>query len=159
VFYFCQIFASPMYEYLDTRFGISGEAMKVKNLSFRVGVRGGYLAFNTFIAALLPFLGDFESLTGAISTFPLTFILANHMYYKAKKNKLSSLQKGGLWANIVFFSLMSAAATIAAIRLIAVDSKTYSLFADIWSNSYSFSSLYDKTLLFLKQFLNAFIVG
>nr|AFK37212.1 unknown [Medicago truncatula] len=120
-----------MYEYLDTRFGISGEAMKAKNLSFRVGVRGGYLAFNTFIAALLPFLGDFESLTGAISTFPLTFILANHMYYKAKKNKLSISQKGGLWANIVFFSLMSIAATVAAIRLIAVDSKTYSLFADI----------------------------
>lgn len=125
------IFASPMYEYLDTRFGISGEAMKVKNLSFRVGVRGGYLAFNTFIAALLPFLGDFESLTGAISTFPLTFILANHMYYKAKKNKLSNLWKGGLWLNIVFFSLMSIAATVAAIRLIAVDSKTYSLFADV----------------------------
>ena len=87
------IFASPIYEYLDTRYGIVGSALACKNLSFRVMVRGGYLTFNTFISAMLPFLGDFMSLTGAISTFPLTFILANHMYLVAKKNKLTSSQK------------------------------------------------------------------
>ncbi|XP_028792628.1 proline transporter 1-like [Neltuma alba] len=125
------IFASPMYEFLDTKYGITGSPLALKNLSFRVLVRGGYLAFNTFVSALLPFLGDFMSLTGAISTFPLTFILANHMYLVAKKNKLTSLQKLWHWLNVCFFGIMSVAAAIAALRLIAVDSKTYSLFADL----------------------------
>lgn len=120
-----------MYEFLDTKYGIHGSALAVKNLSFRVMVRGGYLAFNTLVSALLPFLGDFMSLTGAISTFPLTFILANHMYLMAMKDKLDSMQKIWHWFNVGFFSLLSVAATVAAIRLIVVDSKTYHVFADI----------------------------
>ncbi|KAL4306262.1 hypothetical protein AHAS_Ahas16G0160700 [Arachis hypogaea] len=87
------IFASPMYEYMDTKYGITGSALKIKNLSFRFLLRGGYLTFNTFVSALLSFLGDFMSLTGAISTFPLTFVLANHMYLTAKKDKQSSMQQ------------------------------------------------------------------
>lgn len=126
-----QIFASPMYEYMDTRFGIVGSAFKPKNLSFRILFRGGYLTINTLMSAMLPFLGDFESLTGAISVFPLTFILANHMYLVAKGNKMSSLQKSWHWLNVCFFGFMSVAAAVAALRLIAVDSKTYNLFADL----------------------------
>ncbi|KAF3433544.1 hypothetical protein FNV43_RR24646 [Rhamnella rubrinervis] len=125
------IFASPMYEYIDTKFGIRGSALSFHNLSFRIMVRGGYLTITTLVAALLPFLGDFMSLTGAISTFPLTFILANHMYMKAKKNKLNSIQKLWHWLNVCFFGCMSVAAAIATLRLIAVDSKTYHVFADL----------------------------
>ncbi|KAK2377107.1 proline transporter [Trifolium repens] len=125
------IFASPMYEYLDTKHGIKGSALAFKNLSFRILVRGGYMTLNTFVSALLPFLGDFMSLTGAISTFPLTFILANHMYLVANKTKLTSIQKLWHWINIWFFAIMSVAATIAALRLIALDSKTYHVFADL----------------------------
>ncbi|XP_044480163.1 proline transporter 2-like isoform X1 [Mangifera indica] len=125
------IFASPTYEYLDTRFGIRGSALAAGNLSFRIAVRGGYLTINTFIAALLPFIGDFMSLTGAISTFPLTFILANHMYLVAKKTKLSSLGKLWRWFNVCFFGCLAVTAAIAALRLIAVDSKTYHVFADL----------------------------
>lgn len=120
-----------MYEYLDTKYGIKGSALAPRNLSFRVAVRGGYLAIITFIAALLPFIGDFMSLTGAISTFPLTFILANHMYLVAKKNKLTCSQKCWHWVNVCFFSFMSAAALVAAVRLIIVDSKTFHVFADV----------------------------
>ncbi|KAG8380781.1 hypothetical protein BUALT_Bualt06G0051700 [Buddleja alternifolia] len=125
------IFASPMYEYLDTRYGIKGSALAIRNLSFRVLVRGGYLAITTFVAALLPFLGDFMSLTGAISTFPLTFILANHMYLVAKKHKLTSLQKNWHWLNVGFFAVVSLAAAVAAMRLIVVDSSFYHVFADL----------------------------
>ncbi|KAE8653699.1 Proline transporter 1 [Hibiscus syriacus] len=124
------IFASPTYEYLDTKFGIRGSALQLNNLSFRIAARGGYLVISTLVSALLPFLGDFESLTGALSTFPLTFILANHMYIVAK-NKLSLLQKLWHWFNVVIFSIMSVAATVAALRLIAVDSKQYHVFADL----------------------------
>ncbi|KAF6160983.1 hypothetical protein GIB67_007624 [Kingdonia uniflora] len=126
------IFASPMYEYMDTKYGkCKGSAFSFENLSFRVLVRGGYLTVNTLVAALIPFLGDFMSLTGAFSTFPLTFILANHMYLMVKKNKMGLPQKSWHWLNIVFFSCMSAAAAVAAFRLIIVDSKIYHLFADL----------------------------
>lgn len=126
-----QIFASPMYEYLDTKYGIKGSALNVKNLSFRIAVRGGYLGITALVSAMLPFLGDFMSLTGAVSTFPLTFILANHMYFVAKKAKLNSAQKLWHWINVGFFGCMSLAAAVAALRLIAVDSKNFSLFADL----------------------------
>lgn len=125
------IFASPMYEYLDTKYGVKGSALGIRNLSFRIMVRGGYLALTTLVSALLPFLGDFMSLTGAISTFPLTFILANHMYLVAKRSKLTSWQKLWHWINVCFFGFMSVAAAVAALRLIAVDSRTYHLFADL----------------------------
>lgn len=125
------IFASPMYEYLDTKYGLSGSALAIRNLSFRTLVRGGYLGATTFISALLPFLGDFMSLTGAISTFPLTFILANHMYLVAKKHKMSSLQKNWHWLNVGFFTCMSVVAAVAGMRLIAVDSSYYHFFADL----------------------------
>lgn len=120
-----------MYEYLDTKYEIKGNALAIRNLSFRIMVRGGYILMTTFVSAALPFLGDFMSLTGAISTFPLTFILANHMYLVAKKRKLSSSQKSWHWLNVCFFSLMAVASTIAALRLIAVHSKTYHIFADM----------------------------
>ncbi|MBA0725799.1 hypothetical protein Golax_022358 [Gossypium laxum] len=107
------IFASPAYEYLDTKFGITGSALKLKNIAFRILARGSYLTISTLVSAMLPFLGDFESLTGALSTFPLTFILANHMFLVAKKNKLSSLQQSWHWLNVGFFALMSVAATVA----------------------------------------------
>ncbi|KAK4353836.1 hypothetical protein RND71_026030 [Anisodus tanguticus] len=125
------IFASPTYEFLDTKYGIKGSALACKNLGFRIVVRGGYLVITAFLSALLPFLGDFMSLTGAISTFPLTFILPNHMYIVAKRKKLSLLQKIWHWLNIFFFSCISVAALVAALKLITVDSKTYYVFADL----------------------------
>jgi hypothetical protein len=126
------IFASPMYEYLDTRFGSGhGGPFAIHNVVFRVGVRGGYLTVNTLVAAMLPFLGDFMSLTGALSTFPLTFVLANHMYLMVKGPKLSTFQKGWHWLNVVGFSLLSVTAAAAALRLIMLDSSTYHLFADM----------------------------
>ncbi|XP_038980059.1 probable proline transporter 2 isoform X1 [Phoenix dactylifera] len=126
------IFASPMYEYLDTKYGRGkGSAFSFDNISFRVLVRGGYLTINTFVAALLPFLGDFMTLTGALSVFPLTFVLANHMYLKARKNKLPASQKAWHWLNVVGFSCLALAAAIAGLKLIVVDSRTYRLFADL----------------------------
>jgi len=120
-----------MYEYLDTAYGIKGSALGFRNLSFRIMVRGGYIVITTFVSAALPFLGDFMSLTGAISTFPLTFILANHMYLIAKKQKLKFLHKSWHWLNVYSFGLMAIAATVAALRLITVHSNTYHIFADM----------------------------
>ncbi|XP_051143546.1 proline transporter 1-like [Andrographis paniculata] len=125
------IFASPMYEFLDTKYNIKGSSLKARNLSFRTGVRGAYVGLVSLVAAMLPFLGDFMTLTGALSTYPLTFILAHHMYLVAKRNKLSLAQKGWHWLNIAFFCSLAVAAAVSAVRLIVADSETYHLFADI----------------------------
>jgi hypothetical protein len=130
--YVFQIFASPMYEFLDTRYGSGrGGPFAIHNIMFRVVVRGGYLTVNTLVAAILPFLGDFMSLTGALSTFPLTFVLANHMYLMVKRHKLTALQKCWHWLNVVGFSVYAVVAAVAALRLIMLDSSTYHLFADL----------------------------
>ncbi|XP_020571226.1 probable proline transporter 2 [Phalaenopsis equestris] len=125
------VFASPMYEYLDTRCGRTGNPFALKNVLFRIFVRGGYLTINTLVSALLPFLGDFMSLTGALSTFPLTFVLANHMYLMVKGKNLPVPQIAWHWLNVLGFSFLALIAAISAMRLIIVDSKTYHLFADI----------------------------
>ncbi|CAA7389833.1 unnamed protein product [Spirodela intermedia] len=126
------IFASPMYEFLDTKYGRDkGNAFSFDRLWFRVAVRGGYLTINTLVAALLPFLGDFMSLTGALSTFPLTFVLANHMYLTVKKTKISALQRAWHWLNVVGFSCLAVAAAVAALRFIVLHSTTYDVFADL----------------------------
>jgi len=133
-----------MYEYFDTEHGIKGNALAFKNLSFRVLVRRANMTLNTFVSAQLPFHGDFMNLivTGVISTFLVTFIIANHMYLVANKNKLTSIRKLWHWINIWFFGIVSVAATIAALRLIALDAKTYHVFADLrLINSISFQQL------------------
>lgn len=126
------IFASPTYEYLDTKFGWRNESIySMKNWAVRLMARGTYLGLATFMAALLPFLGDFVSLTSAVTLLPLTFVLANHMYIKVKGKYLNTLQKSWHWANICFFTLLSVAGVISAIRQIAIDSKTYHAFANL----------------------------
>ncbi|XP_051143375.1 proline transporter 2-like [Andrographis paniculata] len=125
------IFASPMYEYLDTKYGIKGSSLALRSLFFRAGVRGGYIALTSLVSAMLPFLGDFMSLTGALSTYPLTFILAHHMYLVAKRDKLRFVQKWWHWLNIFVFSCFAVAAAASAVRFIVVDSGTYHLFADV----------------------------
>ncbi|KAK8491066.1 hypothetical protein V6N11_047110 [Hibiscus sabdariffa] len=64
------IFASPAYEYLDTKFGVSGSSLKVTNIAFRVVARGSYLIVSTLVSALLPFLGDFETPHGSVEHVP-----------------------------------------------------------------------------------------
>ncbi|CAH8337910.1 unnamed protein product [Eruca vesicaria subsp. sativa] len=89
------IFASPTYEFMDTKYGIKGGPLVLKNLLFRTVAR------------------------------------ANHMYVVAMNDKLSPVQKLWHWLNVCFFGLMSLAAAIAAVRLIAVDSKNFHVFADV----------------------------
>lgn len=126
------IFASPMYEYLDTEYGRSTESIySVHNWTVRLVSRATYLIVTTCVAALFPFLGDFMILTGALSTFPLTFVLANHMYIKVKGNDLSLLQKSWHWANVWLFALLAVAGAVAAVRFIIIDYKTYHIFANL----------------------------
>jgi len=83
------------------------------------------------MAALLPFLGDFVSLTSAVTLLPLTFVLENHMYLKVKGNDLNALQKSWHWAIMCVFTLLALAGAITTFHQIIVDSKTYQVFTDL----------------------------
>lgn len=126
------VYGSPVYEFLDTKFGrINESAYSARNWIVRLVARGTYLTATTFLAALLPFLGDFVNLTGAISIIPLTFVFANHMYIKVRGKELSVLSKTWHWVNVLFFGVLAPAAAVAALRSIVIDSKTYHAFADL----------------------------
>ncbi|KAJ8759603.1 hypothetical protein K2173_008783 [Erythroxylum novogranatense] len=124
------IFACPSYEYLDTTFGPKVSGLRLQKLSLRVGLRGTYLAVSTVIAALLPFIGDFIGLIGSVCVLPLTFVIPHHLCMMSKKNKLSSLQKLWHWLNVIFFGVLSVAATVESVRLIVIHSKDYKIFGD-----------------------------
>ncbi|KAJ8764159.1 hypothetical protein K2173_005075 [Erythroxylum novogranatense] len=121
------IMACPSYEYFDTKYEVKGGALAPKALSFRIKIRGIYLIASSLVAALLPFIGDFIGLIGSICVVPITFVIPNHMYLTAKRN-LNSFQKLWHWFNVIIFSILSVAATVASVRLIVIDSKNYKLF-------------------------------
>ncbi|KAJ8764105.1 hypothetical protein K2173_005010 [Erythroxylum novogranatense] len=123
------IMACPSYEYFDTKYEVKGGAFAPKALSFRIKIRGSYLIVSSLVAAILPFIGDFIGLIGSICVVPLTFVIPNHMYLTIKKN-LNSVQKLWHWFNVIIFSILSVAATVASVRLIVIDSKNYKIFGD-----------------------------
>ncbi|KAJ8759594.1 hypothetical protein K2173_008774 [Erythroxylum novogranatense] len=121
------IMACPSYEYFDTKYEVKGGALLIRNLSFRIKIRGSYLIISSLIAALLPFIGDFIGLIGSICVLPLTFVIPNHMYLTAKGD-LGRIRKIWHWFNVIIFGLFSVAAIIASVRLIVIDSKNYQVF-------------------------------
>lgn len=52
------------------------------NFMIRVIVRGGYTIISTFVACLLPFFGDFISLTGSLCMMPLDLVLVLALFVK-----------------------------------------------------------------------------
>ena len=78
-----QIFACPVYEAMDTPWGRSNEGTwSMWNVSQRFVTRTFYMVLTTFVAALLPFFGDFIALTGSLSVLPLDFVLVLAMTMK-----------------------------------------------------------------------------
>ena len=45
-------------------------------------VRGSYVVLSTFVACLLPFFGDFISLTGSLCMMPLDLVLVLALFVK-----------------------------------------------------------------------------
>lgn len=71
-----QIYACPIYETMDTAWGRKNEGTwSFFNITERFITRVLYMVLTTFVAALLPFFGDFIALTGSLSALPLDFVL------------------------------------------------------------------------------------
>ncbi|XP_073271622.1 GABA transporter 1 [Primulina huaijiensis] len=102
-----------------------------RNVIPRLISRSISVVIATTIAAMLPFFGDINALIGAVGFMPLDFVLPfvffNLTFKAFKRNPV-------FWLNItfaVFFSILGLVATVAAVRQIILDAKSYRLFANV----------------------------
>ncbi|KAL6616578.1 hypothetical protein ACP70R_038848 [Stipagrostis hirtigluma subsp. patula] len=126
------MFTLPLHEAMDTRLQRLDEGMVSRyNLTRRFAARGLLFGFNAFVAALLPFLGDFFVLMGSFALFPLTFLFPSMLVLKIRG------KSGGLWTRIwhwgviAFSTALGVATTAAAVRLILNNASVYHFFADM----------------------------
>ncbi|GAY47258.1 hypothetical protein CUMW_103220 [Citrus unshiu] len=125
------VFISPVYETLDTKLLVLEESMfSRENIKRRFFVRGVIFTANIFVAAAFPFLGDFINVIGSFSLIPLTFVFPSMVFIKAKAKASTIQKKAWHWFNILFFTLVTIATTVAAVRIVVKHIQDYSFFAD-----------------------------
>ncbi|XP_058093687.1 proline transporter 1-like isoform X2 [Magnolia sinica] len=125
------MFCAPIHEALDTKYSKLDESVhSIDNLKRRFILRALLFGANTFVTALFPFMGDFVNLFGSFTLFPLTFVFPSMIFMKVKAKTARKEEKAWHWANIIFFSLLAAITTAAAIKLIVRNARVYHFFAD-----------------------------
>ncbi|KAF8018196.1 hypothetical protein BT93_H3177 [Corymbia citriodora subsp. variegata] len=124
------IFVAPIHETLDTKFLKLEESMNTaSNLKRRLLLRAALFVMNTFLTAAFPFMGDFVNFFGSFTLIPLTFVFPSLIFLKVKGKTARMEKKAWHCFNVVAFLLLAVAATIAAVRLIIDNTRTYSFFA------------------------------
>jgi hypothetical protein len=125
-----QIYANPIYELLDTKFGNLDEGTwSAYNTLVRIISRGLYWALTTFFAMLLPYFGDFVPLAGSLSVFPIIFSAT--LIMTAMVQPMNILRKYAHYVVAVIMFLAGIASAIASVRYIVVDAKNYHVFANL----------------------------
>ncbi|ONK71215.1 uncharacterized protein A4U43_C04F6070 [Asparagus officinalis] len=128
---FFNMFIAPIHEALDTRFlRLEEDVFSRENLIRRFLLRALVFGMNTFITALLPFIGDFVNIFGSFTLFPLTFVFPSMVFIKVKRKFSRRGETAWHWANIVIFSLLSVITTAAAGKLLINNAQKYKFFAD-----------------------------
>ncbi|KAA8550237.1 hypothetical protein F0562_001921 [Nyssa sinensis] len=126
------VYLQPTNEVLEQTFADpnSGE-FSARNVIPRLISRSLSVVIATTIAAMLPFFGDINAVIGSFGFMPLDFVLPVVFFNLTfKPSKRSPI----FWLNItiaVVFSTLGVIAAVAAVRQIALDAKTYRLFANI----------------------------
>ncbi|KZV42619.1 Transmembrane amino acid transporter family protein isoform 1 [Dorcoceras hygrometricum] len=126
------VYLQPTNEVLERAFADpQSKEFSPRNVVPRVISRSISVVIATTIAAMLPFFGDINALIGAFGFMPLDFVLPfvffNLTFKAFKRNPV-------FWLNItiaVFFSALGLVATVAAVRQIILDAKSYRLFANV----------------------------
>lgn len=122
----------PTNEVLEKTFAdpLSKE-FSLRNVIPRIISRSLSVIIATFVAAMLPFFGDINSVLGAFGFIPLDFILPVVFFNLTFKPSKSSPI---FWLNLsiaVVFSAIGVIAAIAAARQMGLDAKNYQLFANV----------------------------
>jgi Transmembrane amino acid transporter protein len=122
----------PTNEVLEGLFGdVTKDQFSARNVIPRLIFRSISVAVATTIAAMLPFFGDINAVIGAFGFLPLDFLMPSIFYNITFKPSKRSLI---FWLNtalIVVFTFVTVLANVAAIRQIALDAKSYKLFANV----------------------------
>lgn len=131
-----QIYCRPTYAYFEENLIPKRKGTYALNhYTARFFLTLIYMALITFIAAAIPFFGDFVALCGAIGFTPLDFLFPAMAFLKAgrkPKNKLFFYLLLLLnIAIIVLYSMVALLGSIGAIRFIVIDTKTYKFFHDM----------------------------
>lgn len=107
------------------------EQFSLRNVIPRVISRSVSVAIATTISAMLPFFGDINGIIGAFGFLPLDFVLPVILFnltFKPSKRTFT------FWLNLtiaVVFSILGVIGSIAAVRQIVLDAKSYRLFANV----------------------------
>lgn len=126
-FYACCIFES-----LESIWSRKNEGPNsAYNFMIRFVVRGTYVVLSTFVACLLPFFGDFISLTGSICMMPLDLVLVLALFVKFKGHTMSMPFKVFNIGLAALMAITAIASSIAAVRYIVVDAINYHVFANV----------------------------
>ncbi|KAI6676593.1 hypothetical protein NL676_037389 [Syzygium grande] len=107
------------------------DQFSVRNVVPRLIARSLSVVVATTVATMLPFFGDIMALFGAFGCIPLDFILPMIFYNVAFKPSKRSFV---FWVNttiIVVSSVLVAIGAVASVRQMALDAKTYRLFANM----------------------------
>ncbi|XP_021774155.1 GABA transporter 1-like [Chenopodium quinoa] len=103
----------------------------LRNVIPRVISRSLSVAIATIISAMLPFFGDINGVIGAFGFLPLDFVLPVILFNLTfKPSKRTFI----FWLNLsiaVVFSILGVIGSVAAVRQIILDAKSYKLFANV----------------------------
>ncbi|XP_022145892.1 probable GABA transporter 2 [Momordica charantia] len=125
------VYAQVAYEIIERRSGDAQQGVfSRRNLIPRLILRTLYMAMCGFLAAMLPFFGDINSVVGAIGFIPLDFVLPMVLYNITHKPPVSSWVT--YWVNvfiIVAFSGAGIMGCFASVRNLVLDAKKFKLFS------------------------------
>ncbi|KAK8683377.1 hypothetical protein V6N13_039438 [Hibiscus sabdariffa] len=126
------VYLQPTNEVLERTFADpNSKEFSTRNVIPRVVSRSPSVVISTTVATMLPFFGDINAVIGAFGFMPLDFILPVVFFNLTFKPSKWSLV---FWLNVtiaVVFSALGVIAAVAAVRQIALDAKTYRLFANV----------------------------
>ncbi|XXG64942.1 hypothetical protein AAC387_Pa05g2761 [Persea americana] len=126
------IYLQPLNEVLEGKFADpKREKFSTRNVVPRLVFRSLAVVTATAIAAMLPFFGDINAVIGAFGIMPLDFILPMIFYNMTFKPSKRSLLFWGNTIIAVIFSVLAVIAAVSTVRQIALDAKTYRLFANV----------------------------
>ena len=126
-----QVYCRPTYEYFEMKLcDTKRSRLSPYNLLARLCITLVYNVIIIFLAALIPFFGDFVALVGAVGFIPMDFLLPILMWLKVRRPH-RWWSWGINWLIVVFYTIVAICACVGAIRQIHIDVSTYKVFADL----------------------------
>ncbi|XP_020592752.1 GABA transporter 1 [Phalaenopsis equestris] len=126
------VYLQPTNEVLEGLFADpKKEQYSARNVVPRIVFRSISVGAATVIAAMLPFFGDINAVIGAFGFLPLDFVVPAVVYIVTFR---PSMRGAVFWTNAVIavvFSVLAVLASVAAVRQIVLDAKSYKLFANV----------------------------